>query len=258
MTITPTPSTVSRLDGVEEGIAGKAPVRVATTGPITASGLQVIDGVQLAENNRVLRKDETDKTLNGIFDASSGIWRRALDANGNRDLVRGSAVRVTEGTANAKTSWEVVSGVSGEPIVFDVDDIEWAEVVGGVASVSTNQKTSTLLFIIDGGGSVISTGVKGDIVVDFAATIQAVVLSADQSGSIVVDVWKTTYAGAPPTVANTITAAAKPTLSSAQKSRDATLTGWTTAIAAGDVIRFNVDSVATLTKCTVALKVLKT
>jgi hypothetical protein len=108
-------------------------------------------------------------------------------------------------------------------------------------------------FIIDGGGSVISTGVKGDITIPFACTITGAILLADQSGSIVVDIWKDTYANYPPTVADTITASAKPTLSSATKSTDSTLTGWTTSVAAGDVLRYNVDSVATVTRVLVSL-----
>lgn len=80
---------------------------------------------------------------------------------------------------------------------------------------------------------------------------------ADQSGSIVVDIWKDTYANFPPDNADSITAAAPPTISGAQKSQDATLTGWTTAIAAGDILAFNVDSCATITRVTISLKVEK-
>jgi hypothetical protein len=56
-------------------------------------------------------------------------------------------------------------------------------------------------------------------------------------------------------VGDSITASAKPTLSSAIKSRDATLTGWTTAIAAGDILGFSVSSVTTLTRVTLSLTV---
>jgi hypothetical protein len=115
-----------------------------------------------------------------------------------------------------------------------------------------------LVFIIDGGGSTITTGIKGDLQLDFGCTINSATLLADQTGSIVVDIWKNTYANYPPTVANTITASAKPTLSSAAKSTDATLTGWTTSIASGDTIRYNVDSVTTVTRVVVVLKVTKT
>jgi hypothetical protein len=103
--------------------------------------------------------------------------------------------------------------------------------------------------VIDGGGNVIGTGAKkAYLSVPVNCTITKARLLADQSGSIVVDVWKDTYANYPPTVADTITASAKPTLSSAQKSEDSTLTGWTTALTAGDVIEVNVDSVTTVTK----------
>lgn len=123
-------------------------------------------------------------------------------------------------------------------------------------SVKTNLKTKTLIFIFDGGGAVIQTGIHGDLIVDFDCVIQSATLLADQSGSIVVDIWKDTYANFPPTVADTITASAKPTITTATKSQDSTLTGWTTAIAAGSILRFNVDSVATVTRVTLALKVL--
>ncbi len=92
-----------------------------------------------------------------------------------------------------------------------------------------------------------------------ACTITAAtLLSADSNvltGSIVVDVWKRAYSTYPPTVADTITAAAKPTISSAIKSQDTTLTGWTTSISAGDVLAFHVDSVTTLQVATLSLTV---
>lgn len=116
----------------------------------------------------------------------------------------------------------------------------------------------TINFVIDGGGVVIATGVKGDVVIDFAATITKWTLLADQSGSIVVDIWKDSYANFPPVVGDVITASAKPTISGATKGQSSTLTGWTTAIAAGDVLRFNVNSAATITRATLALTITRT
>lgn len=114
----------------------------------------------------------------------------------------------------------------------------------------------TVPFIIDGGGAAIAVGVKGDIgPFDFAGTIERVTLLADQAGSIVVDIWKDSYANFPPTVADTITAAAKPTLASATTSQDSTLTGWTTTINDGDILRFNVDSATTVTRVTLTFKI---
>ncbi len=114
---------------------------------------------------------------------------------------------------------------------------------------------SSLSFVIDGSGSTIGTGIKGDIEVPFKCDIDRVTLLADQSGDIVVDVWKDIYGNYPPVDGDSITASAVPTITAALKSQDATLTGWTTAIAAGSILRFNVDSATTITRCLIALKV---
>jgi len=115
--------------------------------------------------------------------------------------------------------------------------------------------TGSIGLTIDGGASVITTGVKGYVEIPFACTIQAVTLLANVSGSIVIDIWKDTYVNYPPVVGDTIVASAKPTISSAIKSKDTTLTGWNTAIAAGDILGFNVDSVTTITKVILQLKI---
>jgi hypothetical protein len=111
---------------------------------------------------------------------------------------------------------------------------------------------------INGRGSVITTGVKGWIYVDYDATITGAILLADQTGSIVMDVWKDTYANYPPTNADSITASAPPTISSAVKSQDITLAGWNTAISAGNILSFNVDSCSSITMASLYLTVNKT
>lgn len=112
--------------------------------------------------------------------------------------------------------------------------------------------------ILGNGLTVVSTGIKGYLEIPYNCEIQSVRLVGDVSGSIVVDIWKDSYANFPPTVADTITASAKPTLSSAQKAEDTTLTGWTKALAAGDWLAFNVDSAATVKLVTLSLLVRRT
>ena len=130
---------------------------------------------------------------------------------------------------------------------------------GTVPSARLPARTGAIGLVIDGGGSPITTGVKGFLSVPFACTITGwTLLSTDgsaTSGSIVVDLWKDTYANYPPTAADVITASAKPTLSSANKNTSTTLTGWTTSIAAGDVLGFNVNSATTVTKVALTLTV---
>jgi len=148
-----------------------------------------------------------------------------------------------------------VAGLSG--LLADDQHVLDAEVISAVKA-DAGLPVATITFIIDGGGSAITTGIKGVLEIPFACTINRVTLLADQSGSIVIDIWKQAYADYPPEDANSITASAPPTLSSALKSQDSTLSGWTTTIAAGDCLMFNVDSVATITWVTLSLKVTKT
>jgi hypothetical protein len=109
---------------------------------------------------------------------------------------------------------------------------------------------------VDGGGSALTTGLKGFKSCPVTGTITGVRLLADVAGAIVIDIWKDTYANFPPTVADTITAAAKPTIPATnQKAEDTTLTGWTTAVTAGDVFGFNIDSITTITRITLELTI---
>lgn len=131
---------------------------------------------------------------------------------------------------------------------------------GSFSSVKTRLESaclSAVVLIIDGGGSAITTGIKGFIRLPFKCEIQKVTLLADQDGDIVIDIWKDTYANFPPDVADTITASAKPTLSSASKYEDGTLSGWTKTIVAGDVLAFNVDSVSDIERLSIMLDVNK-
>lgn len=143
------------------------------------------------------------------------------------------------------------SASNGHLAVFDGTTGKLIKDGGAVPSGGSRAIT----FVVDGGGSALTTGIKADVYVPYAATITAVTMLADQSGSVVVDIWKDTYGNYPPTVADTITASAKPTITTAVKSQDNTLTGWTTVITAGDTLRFNIDSATTITKLNLTLTV---
>lgn len=131
----------------------------------------------------------------------------------------------------------------------------WQSTYNTVNTTSANIGIAALGITIDGAGSAITTGSKGVISIPYNATIQSATIVAAQTGSIVIDVKKSSYADFPTTTS--ICAAAKPTLSTAQKNTDSTLTGWTKTITAGDILEFVVDSASTVTKVTLTLKVVK-
>ncbi len=134
--------------------------------------------------------------------------------------------------------------------------IDDADIVAQRTTLDLN--TNGPSFVINGGGATIVTGIQGDFIVPYNCTITEWTLLADQTGSIVVDLWVDTYANYPPTSADVITASAKPTISSATKATSSTLTGWTTTLAAGSIVRVNVNSVSTIQRCTLYLKMVRT
>jgi len=118
-------------------------------------------------------------------------------------------------------------------------------------------RTTTIGITVDNGSSVVTTGAKGFFRVPQAATITKVTLIANAAGDVVFDIKKSTYAGFPTQAS--IVASAPPTLSGVQKNEDATLTGWTTAITAGDVIGYEITGTpATITRVTLILDIVLT
>ena len=209
---------------------GSGFVSPATT---TSTEIGYVNGVTSAIQTQLNAKQASDATLTALaaYNTNGVLTQTAADTFTGRTITGTSnQVTVTNG-----------DGVAGNPTL----------------SLASNALTQSIGITIDGGGSAITTGVKGYIEVPFACTINRATLLADQTGSIVIDVWKDTYANYPPTVADTITASAKPTLSTATKSQDSTLTGWTTSVSAGDILGFNVDSATTVTRVHLILKVAK-
>lgn len=129
---------------------------------------------------------------------------------------------------------------------------------GSLQDMQNTFLPATIEYIIDGSGVVITAGVKAYIEVPFDCVITAVRMFADVTGSMVIDVWKDTYANYPPVNADSITASANPTISSGVKSQDTTLTGWNKVINAGDILGINVDSCTTATLATISIDVVRT
>ena len=151
-------------------------------------------------------------------------------------------------TFNAKVPSTRTLTINGTSYDLSADR-SWTIAAGG--------SSATIGATIDGSGGTITIGQKGYIQIPYACTIDSWRIIANASGSIVVDVWK---AAAPtiPTVANVITASAKPTLTAPQQtSASSTLTGWTTSVAANDIIGFNVNSATTVSWVILQLLVTK-
>jgi hypothetical protein len=99
-------ATKAYVDAVKQALDIKDAVRAGSTGNGTLASAyangQTLDGVTLATGDRILLKDQTTASENGIYTVNaSGAPTRAIDANSSADVTQGMFVFVAEGTANA-------------------------------------------------------------------------------------------------------------------------------------------------------------
>lgn len=126
-------ATKGYVDAAVNGTDWKNSVRVATTANITLSGLQTIDGVSLSANDRVLVKDQSTGSQNGLYTAQSGAWVRTTDADVNAEVTAGLSVMVTEGTTNADSQWRLTTN---DAIVVGTTALTFTQI--GAGSSYTN------------------------------------------------------------------------------------------------------------------------
>ena len=93
--------TKSYADALTSGLDVKESVKVATTANITLSGTQTIDGVAVSADERVLVKNQSTASQNGIYDCKAGAWSRSSDFDSNTEVTSGAFTFVEQGTVNA-------------------------------------------------------------------------------------------------------------------------------------------------------------
>jgi hypothetical protein len=93
------------VDAARTGLDVKASVRAATTANITLSNTQTVDGVALSVGDRVLVKDQSTASQNGIYVVSATTWTRSTDADTDAEVTSGMFTFVEQGTVNADSGW---------------------------------------------------------------------------------------------------------------------------------------------------------
>ena len=116
-------------DALVTGLDVKDSVRVATTANITLSGTQTIDGVSLVAGDRVLVKDQSTASQNGIYEVASGSWTRATDADNtpSGEVTSGMFTFVEEGSANADAGFVLQTA---NPITLDTTALSFVQFSG--------------------------------------------------------------------------------------------------------------------------------
>ena len=120
-------ATKAYVDAARSGLDVKGSVRAATTANITLSGAQTIDGVSVIAGDRVLVKDQSTASTNGIYVAAASTWSRATDADVDAEVHAGMFTFVEEGTANADSGWVLTTN---NPITVGSTALAFAQFSG--------------------------------------------------------------------------------------------------------------------------------
>lgn len=120
--------------------AYKSPVTVATTANITLSGLQTIDGVSLQVGDRVLVKDQSTASQNGIYVVATTGWTRSTDANDSVKVRANMIVPVSNGTVNYDSLW--VLDVTGA-VVLGTTSLTFVNIQARYATLASPALTGT-------------------------------------------------------------------------------------------------------------------
>jgi hypothetical protein len=161
-------ATKAYVDATRSGLDVKDSVRIATTANIvTLSGLLVVDGVTLVAADRVLVKDQSTGSQNGIYVAAAGAWTRATDFDNTPgvEVTPGAFAFVEEGTTNADSGWVLTTNGT---ITIGTTALTFTQFSGAGSITAGNGLTKTGN-TLDVGGTADRISVATDSI-DIAAT----------------------------------------------------------------------------------------
>jgi hypothetical protein len=148
-------ATKAYVDGISAGIVNRTAVKVASTVNIASlSTLLTVDGVVLTAGDRVLVKNQTTTSANGIYDAAVGAWSRSSDSDTAGELLVGYYYFVTAGSTQASSGWTISTApttLGSTPVLFSQFSAAssytagtFLTLVGSAFSASTGTTSSTL------------------------------------------------------------------------------------------------------------------
>lgn len=156
------------VDSVAQGLDVKASVLAATSGNITLSGAQTIDGVSVVAGDRVLVKAQTAPAENGIYVVSNTSWSRSADANTWAELVSAYTF-VEQGSTYADTGWVCTVNAGG---TLGTDPVTWSQFSGaGTYQAGTGLTLTGNTFSIT--NTAVTAGSYGGASKSLSATVNA-------------------------------------------------------------------------------------
>jgi hypothetical protein len=238
---------------------------------LTLSGgsFETFEGQPLAFGYLIMQLSHDAEYVAGPYQIVAGIKLKIpLDANGNispavnvwsNDVISptGSYYDVMGYEADGTQAFrnEQFWILASSPSPLNVGSVIPANPPGFLPPIFL-PRTGAIEYVIDGGGSVPGLGSYGQVNIPNNCTVTGWVLTADQTGSAVVDVLTSTFAAFP--TVSSIAGADKPTISANQKSENLAVTLWNPSIAAGTQMQFVLNSVSTINRLNICVNVIIT
>lgn len=166
-------ATKAYVDAARSGLDVKSSVRVATTTNITLSGTQTIDNVSVLVGDRVLVKNQSTASENGIYVVSETSWSRATDANSDAEVTSGMFTFVSEGDTNADSGWVLTTN---DTIVLGTTNLSFAQ-FSSAGQITAGDG------LVKNGNSIDAVGTTGRIIVNSDNIDLATVTQNDSTGS---------------------------------------------------------------------------
>lgn len=192
------------------------------------------------------RLDELDAEITQVEETGYGgaLSSHRVDSAAHNNLLnyfnRNEHVDTSAGAADA-----------GKPVVLD----STGQIDSSMLVEASVTQTRSMGIVFNGQGQVLQTGGLFAVQVPLTGTLSDWTITADQTGSLEIDLWKDTLGNFPPTIADTIVGGNYPALVSAQTNTDSTLTGWTTSVTKGQWIFFSLRSATSITYATLVLTI---
>lgn len=180
-------ATKAYVDAARSGLDVKASVRVATTANITLSGAQTIDGVVVSAGDRVLVKNQTAGSQNGIYDVAVSSWSRSTDSDTSGEFNSGAFTFVEEGTVNGGRGYVMTTA---NPVTLGTTSLTFTMFSSsGAITAGTNLSFSGTTLNVNVDGSSITTNGSNQLAIHSSYVGQS---SITTLGTITTGTWSAT------------------------------------------------------------------
>ena len=184
-------ATKAYVDSAAQGIDWKASVRVATTATGTLASAfangSTVDGVTLATGDRILIKNQSTGSQNGIYVVqATGAPTRSTDADTDAEVTASFAVFVEEGTANADSGWVLTNDGA---VTVGTTALAFTQFtgLGQITAGDGLTKTANTLNVVGTADRITANGDSIDIASTYAGQSSIVTL-----GTVTTGVWNGT------------------------------------------------------------------